>query len=55
MPDYSEHLILARKLLANAEAAALNRLWPAAAEAAQAASIAAERLELELRREERDR
>lgn len=53
MPDYSEHLIAARKLLATAEAAALNGLWTAAAEAAQAASMAAERMELELRRKER--
>jgi len=37
--DYSEHILAARKALATAEAAALNRMW---AEAAKAATEAAQ-------------
>ena len=40
--DYSEYLIAARKALATAEAAALNRLWKEAAKAANQSAEAAD-------------
>ena len=45
-PDYAESLLIARKALATAEAAALLREWKAAAEAAARAAQAAEQVEL---------
>jgi len=44
--DYSEYLIAARKALATAEAAALNRLWEAAAKAADQSAAAADQAAL---------
>ena len=44
--DYSEYLIAARKALATAEAAALNRLWEAAAKAADQSAEAADQAAL---------
>lgn len=45
-PDYAESLLIAKKALATAEAAALLRQWKLAAEAAAKAAQAAEQVEL---------
>ena len=53
MTELQEQLNYARKMLDNTEAAALNDLWQAAANAADALTTAAIKLEIELRRRER--
>lgn len=46
MPDYAESLLLARKALDTFHAAALNGLWPDAAQAAMVALANVEQLAL---------
>lgn len=45
-PDYAEPLLIARKALATAEAAALNNLWPAYLDAIRTAQGAMDKLEI---------
>lgn len=54
VPDYSEQLLIARKALATAEAAALLRDWKLAGEAASRAAQAAEQVELWCYRKSRE-
>lgn len=53
-PDYAESLLIAKKALATAEAAALLRQWKLAAEAAAKAAQAAEQVELWCYRKSRE-